>query len=363
MNGDGYDDILIASKHDDENAVQAGQTYLILGKASGWARDTDLNSSDASFLGEYICDYSGCSVSGTGDVNNDGYDDILIGAMDSGDGCFDGGQTYLILGRATGWAMNTNLSTSDASFLGEEKYEWSGDPVAFAGDVSGDGLDDILICARNYESGHLQGSQVYLILMDDKSRSILYYEELSIRDGNQPSNYTFSIMYRNINGDEPVNISLVIDDDWYDMIRNDSVKNDFKNGVRYSYTLNLTEGIHLYYYSVSDGKNNVRFPLTEYLVLPKDLDGDGIPNSFDTDRDGDNVLNVFDDYPNDPTRWKNDTNSDPEDFFSISKWVGLAILVFLACVFGLTIFVNRKKRTEKSKESKTDDLGRVGNEE
>ncbi|MBN1389048.1 MAG: FG-GAP repeat protein, partial [Candidatus Thermoplasmatota archaeon] len=73
-------------------------TYLILGKSSGWAMDTDLSQSDASFWGEEDNDQSGRSVSGAGNVNGDGFDDILIGAKYNNAGGSGAGQTYLISG-------------------------------------------------------------------------------------------------------------------------------------------------------------------------------------------------------------------------------------------------------------------------
>ena len=161
VNGDGYDDILIGAGGNDAGGADSGQTYLILGQAAGWSMDMKLNASDASFIGEGSSDYSGCSIAGVGDVNGDGYDDILIGAF--ADAAISG-QTYLILGKATGWAMDTSLSTSAASFLGEAGSDYSGYSVAGAGDVNGDGYDDLLIGAYGNGEGGSRAGQTYLIL-------------------------------------------------------------------------------------------------------------------------------------------------------------------------------------------------------
>ena len=95
-------------------------------KALNYSMDTDLSNVDASFIGEDASDYSGWSVAGAGDVNGDGYDDILIGAPYDEDGGTNAGQTYLILGNASGSAMDNDLANADASFIGEDSYDNSG---------------------------------------------------------------------------------------------------------------------------------------------------------------------------------------------------------------------------------------------
>jgi len=170
VNGDGYDDILIGAHINCDGGNCPGQTYLIFGKASGWAKDTHLSNSNASFWGEGMGDYSGFSVAGAGDVNGDGFDDILIGAQGNNDGGTDAGQTYLVLGKASDWAMDTALSNANASFWGEAVDNYSGYSVAGSGDVNGDGCDDILIGAYGNDEGAPYGGQTYLVFPDSNSK-------------------------------------------------------------------------------------------------------------------------------------------------------------------------------------------------
>ncbi len=165
VNGDGYDDFLIGAQQNDDGGENAGKTYLIFGRASGWAADTNLSNADASFIGENGADYSGNSLAPAGDVNADGYDDFLIGVYQNDDGGTEAGQTYLILGKESGWTPDTDLSTADASFWGESDYNSAGRAVSSVGDINADGYSDFLIGAPG-QLGHNEtyAGQTYLIL-------------------------------------------------------------------------------------------------------------------------------------------------------------------------------------------------------
>jgi predicted nucleic acid-binding Zn-ribbon protein len=166
VNKDGYDDIIIGSPFNDDNGAEAGAAYINFGKISGWAMDTNLKSSDARLLGEWKDDRVGYSVAGAGDVNGDGYADVIIGGFFSScSGTKSGaGQTFLVLGKSTGWTNPQILDTADASFLGEKDGDLSGSAVSTAGDVNSDGYDDFLIGATNNDDSGAEAGQAYLVL-------------------------------------------------------------------------------------------------------------------------------------------------------------------------------------------------------
>jgi hypothetical protein len=163
INGDGFDDIAITSGGNDEGGYNAGQLYLIFGKATGWVPDTNISNSSASFIGEVAYGMLGWAVSDAGDVNADGFDDLMVSSVVNGEKYLGGGQVYLIFGKATGWSMDRNITEANASFLGEGTDDYLGWSLASVGDVNGDGFDDILISAAANDDSFWQGGQVYLI--------------------------------------------------------------------------------------------------------------------------------------------------------------------------------------------------------
>ena len=161
VDGDGRDDILIGAYGSDDGGTGAGMAYLILGSSLEASGTLSLSTADYRFVGESSSDFAGYAVSGAGDVDGDGRDDILIGAYGSDDGGTGAGKTSLILGSSLGAPGTVDLSTADYSFIGISDYDSAGQSISSAGDVDGDGRDDILIGARL--SGDYEGA-AYVIL-------------------------------------------------------------------------------------------------------------------------------------------------------------------------------------------------------
>ncbi|MBK6878524.1 MAG: FG-GAP repeat protein [Ignavibacteria bacterium] len=102
------------------------------------------NTEDVTMTGEVSTNYFGESVSSAGDVNGDGYSDVIIGANGFNSNT---GKAYLFFG---GTSMN---NTPDAAMTGEATNNFFGASVSSAGDVNGDGYSDVIIRATVFNAG------------------------------------------------------------------------------------------------------------------------------------------------------------------------------------------------------------------
>jgi hypothetical protein len=140
VNGDGFADVLIGAITGDE--ADAGAAYLLLGPISGPLDPTD---ADATWLGSTTLDKAGAAVAGGQDLDGDGLDDFVVGARSSGEGGDSSGAVYVASGLRTG----TNpLPTAATTLVGEDDSDGAGSGVALASDIDGDGVADVLVAAR-----------------------------------------------------------------------------------------------------------------------------------------------------------------------------------------------------------------------
>lgn len=136
VNGDGYDDIVVSSQHYTNGTPNEGAVFVYHGGPSGveaspsWSVEGE--QEDASMLG----------AATNGDINNDGYSDIVVSAVFYDDGFVDNGKAYCYLGGPTGLS-----STVAWTAAGDADYAYLGYDLKLDGDVNGDGYSDLVISA------------------------------------------------------------------------------------------------------------------------------------------------------------------------------------------------------------------------
>ena len=157
VNADGNDDVLVAAQWNDEGGTEAGAVYLLHGPQYG---TVELGSADAKFVGENAGDEAGMSLGQAGDIDGDGYADVLVGAALHNGVASDAGAGYLCYGPVSG---TVDLSTADARFDGEAASDSAGGWTVGAGDVDGDGYGDILVSARGSDLAVSNAGAVYLL--------------------------------------------------------------------------------------------------------------------------------------------------------------------------------------------------------
>ncbi|MEA3209932.1 MAG: hypothetical protein QOE70_2989 [Chthoniobacter sp.] len=168
VNGDGFDDVLIGAHGVDVNGSAAGAAYLVYGKAGGFTPVVNLSTLNGTtgfkMQGEAFHDYAGRNVSGAGDVNGDGFDDIVVGAFGNGS---HAGASYVVFGKSGSFTSPLNLSTLTGAtgfkIVGETTGDESGRGVSAAGDVNGDGLGDLLIGASRVGAHGLNTGAAYVV--------------------------------------------------------------------------------------------------------------------------------------------------------------------------------------------------------
>ena len=138
LTSDGIADLLVGAPQDDKNGHASGSARLFVGGASPGSVD--------SFDGDSAADQLGFSVSGAGDMNNDGYDDVIVGARYDDDGGLDSGAAFIFFGAAAP-AATIDASAAAVILVGGDPGDRFGFSVSSAGDVNGDGYDGVLVGA------------------------------------------------------------------------------------------------------------------------------------------------------------------------------------------------------------------------
>ncbi|MCT7958110.1 putative Ig domain-containing protein, partial [Laspinema palackyanum] len=189
INGDGYNDLLIgAPQSDDDGGDEVGATYLVYGGPTFNATVdlADINGTNGVRIsGINAGDLSGRALSNAGDINGDGLDDMIIGAQGAND---EAGESYVIFGSTNlppTLDLGTLNGTNGFTISGINAGDLSGRSVSNAGDINGDGYDDLIINASLAPGleGEQEAGQSYVLFGGTTFNASLDLEQIDGTNG------------------------------------------------------------------------------------------------------------------------------------------------------------------------------------
>ncbi|MFW3147032.1 MAG: hypothetical protein ACMUIE_09500 [Thermoplasmatota archaeon] len=357
VNGDGYDDFMIAApRHNIPGSSLVGKVYVIFGRAEGWSKNMSLENADASFIGEDAADWLGNTIDEVGDLNGDGYDDIALGSLQ--------GDRYIFFGKSSGWERNVSVVNADVLMQGRGY-------MSGVGDVNIDGYDDIVIGYMHF------GTHEYFDIYLFEGGPDRWSPVMSASDGDAQFRDNWGMAWRagDLDNDGiddiafgdpdkwfttysegivylvhytklptiPMNLTCSLDGDgksitldWerlplqnltgFNIYRSYSGEDFRKIGtVSYHSIEYIDEEVRLYqnyyYYITAENDEGLESLPSDMVSTFNDIDTDGdqTGNFFDPDDDNDGFMDSRDAFPLDPTEWldsDNDgigDNADPDD--------------------------------------------------
>jgi Ca2+-binding RTX toxin-like protein len=166
VNGDGIVDVIVDARHADVNGSNSGTAYVVFGKSDGTPVDlSDASAGTGGFAiqGRPQGEIAGSSVDGIGDVNGDGLDDLLVGAYR-----FSGqtGSAYVVFGKADGTTVElADVFNGNGGFFirPDQTGQGLGNAISSAGDVNGDGIDDMIIGASRDDTGGFDSGAAFVV--------------------------------------------------------------------------------------------------------------------------------------------------------------------------------------------------------
>jgi hypothetical protein len=152
VNGDGYSDVIVGAPWYDNGQSDEGAAFVYFGSDSGLSATPNWSAE-----GDQVEAYFGISVGTAGDVNGDTYSDVIVGASSYDNGQEDEGRAYVYHGSGTGLS-----TTPDWSAEGDQEYAYYGISVGTAGNVNNDKYSEVLVGAYWYDNPNNSEGRAYL---------------------------------------------------------------------------------------------------------------------------------------------------------------------------------------------------------
>ncbi len=160
LDGDGHADVMLGSVWSDTAGEDAGMVYVHLGPILGSEGLLMPEAAAATITGEAAGDQAARGLASLGDVNGDGYDDIVVGAKANDEAAEDAGAVYLVLGPVE---EDISLAQADGKYLGVGAGDNAGLFLSSAGHTDGDAITDLLVGAWLADTTAENAGEAYLV--------------------------------------------------------------------------------------------------------------------------------------------------------------------------------------------------------
>jgi hypothetical protein len=204
--GDGVDDLWMGSGYSEATGTSSGEAYLFYGDTV-WSAALSSTDADARLQGSAVSDRMGETPSSPGDVDGDGYQDLLVGAQYvDGAGGYDVGAAYLFLGGAARYRGSYDADSSAEAIIygatADDNLGYGTD----GGDVNGDGFSDLLLGAAGVDDASSDVGAVYLFEGPISGTTDASYADFTLVGDTASSGLGERVMLADISGDGQLDV-------------------------------------------------------------------------------------------------------------------------------------------------------------
>jgi len=187
LNNDGINDIIVGAFTDDDGGSNRGAVYVLFLKADDTVlKSQKISSTTGGFTGDLDDnDVFGASVSYLGDMNNDGFVEVAVGAEYDGDGGYWHGAVWILSLNTDGTVKaHSKISDFEGNFTGEFNGDVVfGTDIGNIGDLNNDGVEDIIVSARRDYDGNPGAGAIWVLFLNSDF-TVNSYSKISETEGN-----------------------------------------------------------------------------------------------------------------------------------------------------------------------------------